>query len=321
LPGCYFAPGFFIWVTLIASVFFISKFMADIQLTQDHNHWLGSFPAMASNCEILIDSPDQTLATHITTLAQQETLRIQHKFSRYETNNILWNINHTQGQPLVVDEETAQLLDFADLCHKLSDGMFDITSGCLRRAWTFDGSDSIPTAEDIAKLLPLIGWQKITWKKPELQLPDGMELDFGGIGKEYAVDRVLQLLRSQTESPLLVNFGGDLAVTGPRLDGSPWQVGIETPDSDKQANKVLEISAGALATSGDSRRFLQHHGVRYSHILNPFNGWPIQQAPRSVTVAGSNCVQAGMLATFALLQGANAEDFLQSQDAIFWCLR
>lgn len=295
--------------------------MADIQLTQHHNHWLGSFQAMASNCEILMDNPDQNLAIHLTKLAQQETLRIQHKFSRYETNNILWNINHAQGQPLTVDEETAQLLDFANLCYELSEGMFDITSGCLRRVWTFDGSERIPDANAIAKLLPLIGWKKVMWKNPELQLPEGMELDFGGIGKEYAVDRVLQLLSSHTNAPLLVNFGGDLAVTGPRLDGSPWQVGIETPDNDKQASKVLEISAGALATSGDSRRFLLHRGIRYSHILNPFDGWPIKQAPRSVTVAGSNCVQAGMLATFASLQGAGAEDFLQAQGAIFWCLR
>lgn len=276
---------------------------------------------MASNCEILVDNPDQTLATHLTRMAQEETLRIQHKFSRYETNNVLWEINHAQGKPLRVDEETAQLLSFADLCYTLSDGLFDITSGCLRRVWTFDGSDRIPAKDAIENLLPLIGWKKVIWKNPELQLPDGMEIDFGGIGKEYAVDRVLHHLRGQTDSPLLVNFGGDLAVTGPRRDGSPWQVGIETPDSNKHANNVLEISAGALATSGDSRRFLQHQGTRYSHILNPFNGWPIQQAPRSVTVAGSNCVQAGMLATFALLQGIDAENFLKAQGAVFWCLR
>lgn len=295
--------------------------MTDIQLTKIQNHWLGGFQAMASNCEILIDSPDKTLAAHLTGVAQLEALRIQHKFSRYETNNVLWNINHAQGKLFRVDEETAQLIEFAHLCYSLSDGMFDITSGCLRRAWTFDGSDRIPTEDVISRLLPFIGWDKVNWSNPELLLPEGMEIDFGGLGKEYAVDRVLQLLSRQTETPILVNFGGDLAVTGPRLDGSPWQVGIEVPDNDKQASKVLEISAGALATSGDSRRFLQHQGVRYSHILNPFDGWPIQQAPRSVTVAGSNCVQAGMLATFALLQGANAEDFLQEQSAIFWCLR
>lgn len=295
--------------------------MTDIQLTKIQSHWLGSFQAMASNCEILIDSPDKALAAHLTGVAQLEALRIQHKFSRYETNNVLWNINHAQGKLFRVDEETAQLIEFAHLCYSLSDGMFDITSGCLRRVWTFDGSDRIPTEDVISRLLPFIGWDKVNWSNPELLLPEGMEIDFGGLGKEYAVDRVLQLLSRQTETPILVNFGGDLAVTGPRLDGSPWQVGIEVPDNDKQASKVLEISAGALATSGDSRRFLQHQGVRYSHILNPFNGWPIQQAPRSVTVAGLNCVQAGMLATFALLQGTNAEDFLQEQGAIFWCLR
>lgn len=148
-----------------------------------------------------------------------------------------------------------------------------------------------------------------------------MEIDFGGIGKEYAVDSVMRLLRAQTNTPILVNFGGDLAVTGARKNGAPWQVGIEALDANKHADKILEISAGALATSGDSRRFLIANNQRYGHILNPFTGWPIMDAPRSVTVAGSNCIQAGMLATFALLKGKQAEQFLAEQGAPFWLLK
>jgi len=297
--------------------------MTDYRIEQQQDHWAGKFTAMASPCEILVDNSDQQLAQHLTHIAYHEAIRIQNTFSRYQENNIVWRINNAQGKPIEVDDETALLLDFAALCYQLSDGLFDITSGALRRAWKFDGSDRIPSQAQIDSLLPLVGWHNIRWEKPFLYIPAGMEIDFGGIGKEYAVDKVLQLLRSETQSPLLVNFGGDLAVSGARRDGTPWQVGIESPTTAAKpvAANILEISAGALATSGDSRRYLLRDDIRYSHILNPFTGYPIQQAPRSITVAGSSCIQAGMLATFGLLHGEHAETFLQEQQAIFWCLR
>ncbi len=305
--------------------------MPDFTLRPHKDHWIGTYAAMASTCEIIIDNSEQELAQKLTRIAQQETLRIQQKFSRYQKDNLLWQINHANGAVVNIDSETAHLLDFADQCFQLSDGYFDITSGCLRRAWTFDGSDILPSKESVNALLPFIGWQKVIWKKAngqknheessQLQMPAGMEIDFGGIGKEYAVDSVMRLLRAQTNTPILINFGGDLAVTGARKNGAAWQVGIEALDANKHADKILEISAGALATSGDSRRFLIANNQRYGHILNPFTGWPIMDAPRSVTVAGSNCIQAGMLATFALLKGKQAEQFLAEQGVPFWLLK
>jgi len=152
-------------------------------------------------------------------------------------------------------------------------------------------------------------------------LPEGMEIDFGGIGKEYAVDRVLALLRGQTDAPLLVNFGGDLAVSGPRRDGSAWVVGIEDPGGtagDSDAAGVLALAAGGLATSGDARRFLLAGGVRYGHILDPRTGWPVRGAPRSVTVAAPTCSEAGVLATLAMLRGPEARAWLAAQGAPHW---
>ena len=299
--------------------------MSDFSLHLNNDHWVGTYPAMASLCEIIIDTSEHELAQKLTQLAHHETLRIQQKFSRYQKDNLLWQINHADGTAIKVDNETAKLLDFAEQCFQLSEGHFDITSGCLRRAWTFDGSDKLPSAESVNALLPFVGWRKISWENSYLQMPAGMEIDFGGIGKEYAVDSVLQKLCAQTNIPILVNFGGDLAVSGPRKNGRAWQVGIEAldtdPHSNKKADKVLEISAGALATSGDSRRFLFANNQRYGHILNPFTGWPIMHAPRSITVAGSNCTQAGMLATFGLLRGKHAEQFLEEQGSVFWVSR
>jgi thiamine biosynthesis lipoprotein len=118
-----------------------------------------------------------------------------------------------------------------------------------------------------------------------------------------------------------VNFGGDLVATGEQRHPGGWQVGIEAPDHHNTAQRLIRLSSGALATSGDSRRCLVKDGVRYSHILDPLTGWPIKGAPRSITVAAETCTQAGMLATLAMLNGENAEEFLESQNLRFWSLR
>jgi thiamine biosynthesis lipoprotein len=147
-----------------------------------------------------------------------------------------------------------------------------------------------------------------------------MEIDLGGIGKEYAVDRAAALVRPLSTSCLL-NFGGDLLALGPQAGGAPWRVGIESVNAAATAAKHIDLAVGALATSGDARRFLLKDGKRYGHILDPTTGWPVAGAPRSVTVAAATCTQAGMLATLALLQGERAEAFLEAQGAQFWALR
>jgi FAD:protein FMN transferase len=201
----------------------------------------------------------------------------------------------------------------------LSEGLFDITSGVLRYAWKFDGSDRIPEADAIRRLMPLVGFDKLRWQSPHLLLPAGMELDFGGIGKEYAVDRAYDLLAARRSGPFLINFGGDLRANRSPSHG-PWQVGIERPDADRQATMILDLEHGALATSGDSRRYLLKDGVRYGHILDPRTGWPVESAPRSVTVAASSCTEAGLLSTLALLNGARAKEFLEEQGVRYWLL-
>src|ERR1700692_1808869 len=152
------------------------------------------------------------------------------------------------------------------------------------------------------------------WQSPRLVLPAGMELDFGGIGKEYAVDRAYDILAAHRSGAFLVNFGGDLRANCPPPHGK-WQIDIERPGTDREAALLLELERGALATSGDARRFLLKDGIRYGHILNPRTGWPVPDAPRSVTVAAGSCTEAGLLSTLALLQGAGAQAFLQQQDA------
>lgn len=293
------------------------------------NYWTGHFSAMASPCEILMDVDDQGIARVLLSLAHTEALRVEQKFSRYRNDNVIHDINHASGKPVEVDEETANLLDYASQCYQLSEGMFDITSGVLRSIWIFDGSDRIPTLEQITGLLPRIGWDKVTWQRPVISLPAGMEIDLGGIGKEYAVDRTAAILMRHCQASLLINYGGDIRVSGPRRDGTTWVIGIERvystssfqSDLDGNDIKKVQVSRGGVATSGDSRRYLLKDGIRYGHILDPRTGWPARGAPSSVTVVAGTCTDAGILSTLAMLHGDKAEAFLEEQDVIYWCER
>ncbi len=291
----------------------------NLQLQHRGDHWLGTFHAMASPCELLSEEPERGRALQLLELAAREAWRIEAKFSRYRDNSIISRINALNGTTLAVDDETARLLDYAERCYALSDGLFDVTSGVLRKVWHFDGSDRLPEDASVTALLDTIGWRKVTWQSPAITLPAGMELDLGGIGKEYAVDRVAQLLMQHSDRPLLVNFGGDLYASGPRSDGTPWVVAMDDPGaSGRRQLGQLHLRQGGMATSGDGRRYLLKDGQRHSHILNPRSGWPVPDAPHSVTVVAENCMSAGMLATFAMLQGAGAQQFLEQQQVPFW---
>ena len=279
--------------------------------------FVGQFEAMASTCEILVDSTDKDLATHLTTLAQTEAVRIDHKFSRYRNDNQIHEINNAEGAVVSVDAELAKLLVFADTAYEASEGRFDITSGVLREAWTFDGSDNIPTPEAVEQLLSRVGWDKVSWSIPEFSMPANMQIDLGGIGKEYAVDRTAAIISAETSTAVLVNFGGDLISTKAPKSGQ-WTVGVRTNGT---PDVVINIKQGAIATSGDENRFLLHNDQRYSHVLDATTGWPAKNAPRSITVAAANCVQAGLLATMAMLEGEHTEAYLKEVNVMHWVQR
>lgn len=119
--------------------------------------YCGSFFAMASTCEVLVECTDALRAKQIIEAVCVEAKRIESKFSRYLTTNIVYKINHSAGIPVYLDDETCHLVDFAYLYYLLSDGLFDISSGGVAQLWSFDGSNNIPEREKIDKLLSLIG--------------------------------------------------------------------------------------------------------------------------------------------------------------------
>jgi thiamine biosynthesis lipoprotein len=279
------------------------------RLTEGEDGWLGTFEAMAGPCEVHVAIDDRASAARVLDLVASEAWRIEEKYSRYRNDNIVHKINSSAGSRVRVDEETGRLLDYAASLHNLSDGRFDITSGVLRTAWIFDGSDRLPSAAQVDAALARVGWHRVQWNRPFIRLEAGMQIDFGGIGKEYAVDRAAALVAPHTQA-CLINFGGDLRALGPHRDGRPWQIGIEAVASPRAATRVIEVLQGGIATSGDTRRYLLKDGQRYGHILDPRTGWPVHGAPRSVTVVAATCTDAGMLATLAMLNGSRAEAFL-----------
>jgi len=280
---------------------------------------LASFRAMANPWEVQVAGADAGELMRVAAVVAAEVRRIEHKYSRYRNDGIVHRLNTAQGAAVEVDEETARLLDYAQQLWALSDGRFDITTGALRRVWTFDRSNRIPDQAAIDAVLPYVGWGKLRWNRPRVQMPTGMEIDFGGIGKEYAVDRALLLAHAQTSKPLLVNGGGDIAANAPPAADQAWRIGIVSDAG--AATPALKLQRGAAATSGDAHRYLLKDGVRYSHILDPRSGWPVPDAPQSVTVLAASCSEAGSHSTIALLHGASAENYLASAGVDHWVQR
>jgi thiamine biosynthesis lipoprotein len=273
------------------------------------------FQAMGTACSISIYAESSDGARAKCEPVVTDVARLEAKYSRYLSNSFLSRINLAakQGRSIEVDNETALLLDYAQTCHAESKGMFDITSGLLRRAWNFqpEGQTAAPDAASLETLLERVGWQKLDWHAPKLAFTiPGMELDFGGIVKEYAADRAVTLLREQRVAHALVNLGGDICVTGPQADGRPWRVAISDPSSPTQELRIVEVSQGALASSGSYVRCIEIGGIRYGHLLNPRTGFPVR-GTLAATVVADQCIVAGSLATIALLNETGAARFLK----------
>lgn len=235
--------------------------------------------------------------------AEAEVRRLEAKYSRYREDSLTARINASAGSgtPVALDDETEGLLNYADTLWQQSAGLFDLTAGVLRRAWNFR-SGQPPRPEIIDELLPLVGWQQVQRHNNSLALPvTGMELDFGGMVKEYACDAAATVLKLHGVGHALVDLAGDMACTGPRSDGQPWTIAIRHPEAANRAVATVSLSSGGLATSGDYERYLEINGQRYGHILNPHTGWP-ERGYLAVSVTAAQCLVAGSAATVALLK-------------------
>lgn len=272
-----------------------------------------AFKAMGTPCEIQLYAKTRLKAKRVAEIIIADVARLEALYSRYRADSFLSEINRVAvtGGRISVDEETTKLLNYAATCYDQSEGLFDITSGILRRAWNFK-SGKLPGESQVQNLLDKIGWDKLRWVPPILEFPlPGMEIDFGGIVKEYAVDRAASLSLQAGVRHGLVNLGGDIKIIGPRPDSHPWRVGIRHPDHKKEeATRMFLLHEGAIASSGDYERCILLEGTRYGHVLNPKTGWPVQHLA-SVTVVSDWCVVAGSASTIAMLKEAEGPTWLR----------
>lgn len=280
------------------------------------------FTAMACPCALRLVGDSEAMLRSAAEAAIAEVRRIEATYSRYRSDSVVGRINAAAGSGLAVevDDETAALLSFAARLYEDSSGRFDITSGVLRRAWDFR-SGRVPTPAQIDALRPLVGWHQVHWDGRHLALPrSGMEIDLGGIGKEYAADRAAARLAEHGVAAGFVDLGGDMVILGPRGDGSAWRLAIQHPRQPEGLLAEVDLRGGALATSGDYARGFVVAGRRYSHLLDARTGWPVQRW-QSVSVLAPTCTAAGALATVAMLLGDDALAFLRQQQQAFIAVR
>jgi thiamine biosynthesis lipoprotein len=267
-----------------------------------------AFRAMGSPCELHLYGASRAAIDAVADAARALVERLEQKYSRYREDSVLSAINRSAGDPtgVEVDGETALLLDYAATAHAESGGLFDATSGSLRRVWNLR-SGRVPEQAEIGAQLEKVGWRRVRWDRPRFAMPvAGMELDFGGFVKEYAVDLVADLCRARGVHHGMVDLGGDLHAIGPHPSGKPWMVGIRDPERPERAIASVGLFRAALATSGDYERCMVVDGVRYTHILDPHTGWPITGGLRSASVVADRCLVAGTATTIAMLKGARA---------------
>ncbi len=273
-----------------------------------------TFSAMGGPCEFKLYCASSQSAAAIFDELESEVRRLEAKYSRYLSSSIVSKINSQSGSccPVDLDTETFGLLQYADQMFIQSGGMFDASSGVLRRVWNFK-EGRLPSSSAIEAILPLVNWNNVSFTQQGVSLKvSGMEVDFGGFGKEYATDLCAVRAESQGIKHGLVNLGGDIRAIGPHPDGKPWQVGIQHPRRMGEPIATVALYQGALATSGDYERYMVVDGVRYSHLLNPKTGQPLELAYCSASVIAETCLVAGSFTTLTLLLSSEDPSWLSS---------
>ena len=257
---------------------------------------------MGCPCELRFHARTRTSFRRAVARCVAEVRRFDLKYSSYREDSLTSRINRAAGRSSVpIDEETAAILDYAAACHEQSDGLFDITAGAYRHVW-HSNRTTLPSASELDANRERVGWRKVRHSRRSVYLPiAGMELDFGGVVKEYAADAAALEARRAGILHGLVNLGGDIRVVGPRPHGKPWAIGIVHPMRRGSAIATLQLAEGALTTSGAYERFVEVDGQRYSHLIDPRTGWPVDGL-LSVSVVAEQAIVAGSVASVALLQ-------------------
>jgi FAD:protein FMN transferase len=268
-------------------------------------HRLG-FQAMSTDCTVHFQTSDARFAAQFQDAVLDWVTEFEAKYSRFLPDSLISQINIAAGEHWVeIDSETEALFN---LCQELlffTRGVFDPTALPLMRLWNWKAANPvIPSSAQIKSALELVGWRKVMRRAGAIFLPQrGMMIDLGGIGKEYAVDRVLQMGLDHGIKNILVDFGQDVRVHGESPQKAPWCIGLENPLAVGKCWTSLMVNNHAVATSGDYLRHFLFQGRRYGHIVDPRDGYPANTGVLSVSVVSPHCTFAGIVSTAAVILG------------------
>ena len=256
---------------------------------------------------------------------------IDNKMSTYKGDSDVSRLNTAAADTWVpIDAETLVVVSEAQKISNISAGSFDVTIGRLVNLWGFGPTiniAAIPDPDKISNLLQQSGYNKLDLQQSPpalLKRSELLYLDLSAIAKGYAVDSVAELLRQNGIDNFLVEIGGEIITNGEKRVDTPWVVGIETPVAGQRVvHKRLKLSNVSMATSGDYRNYFEENGVRYSHTIDPANGYPIKHKLASVTVIDDSCMRADAIATAIMVMGVEKGlTFAESQGlAIFMLVK
>ncbi len=248
---------------------------------------------------------------------------IDSSLSIYKDYSLISKLN--KGEDVKTDTLFNTVFKGAQKVFLESEGNFDCSVSPLVNAWGFYkyklGDSLVIDSAKFRKILPYVGFDKISLIADSLVLPKGMRLDFNAIAQGYTVDVIAQFLQAKGYSNYLIEVGGELLAKGKNADGNIWRVGVDKPSENINKNErfqfILDLEDKALATSGNYRKFYEKDGVKYAHTINPFTGFPTQNRLLSVTVIHDNCMLADAYATAFMVMGVRrSKQFVKSHPEI-----
>ena len=237
---------------------------------------------------------------------------VNRQMSTWDPDSEISRFNHSGStDPVEVSTEFAEVVSRALAFSQSSGGAFDPTLQPLLNLWGFGseaGQRKVPVEAAIRDAKQKTGWQKVSVAPPSSLQKDAPEISLalGAIAKGYGVDAVAAVLDAHGHENWFVEIGGEVAAQGTNPDGVPWKIGIQYPSTqvdDDRLQGILHISAGAVATSGDYRNYIEEGGAIYSHILDPRSGQAVYSSTASVSVYADNCTDADAIATALFVMG------------------
>ena len=265
-------------------------------------------PAMGTLFALTLYAPDAPTAEAAAGAAFKRIDALEDIMSDYQADSELLRLcDQPFGKPVAVSADLFDVLERAQRISRLSDGAFDVTVGPYVRLWRFARKRKVlPTAAEIATARVAVGWEKLRLDRRTrtvtLLVPN-MRLDLGGIGKGYAADQAMLILKGRGLTRALVAASGDIALGDPPPGQLGWKVGIATLGMrTNQLARTLVLHNAGISTSGDCEQFIEIGGVRYSHILNPATGLGLTNRIQA-TIIGPNATTTDSLDTTVSILG------------------